>query len=167
MGAEFATDPLDNPLWQYACKVYKRPNVASILLELQDQQHTDVLLWLSALWLTHTHAAPCDLSDTARFEYQRWQTDVIQPLRHIRKTPWVAKQQAIKTQTQHLEITAEQHALGLLYSHLRDNVGQAPNTLEPVFPETCWTHYRALSGVPANKKEALWPLLERLTDALH
>lgn len=167
MGAEFATDPLDNPLWQYACEIYQRPNVASILLELQDQQHTDVLLWLSALWLTQTHSAPCDLSKTARFEYQRWQTDVIQPLRHIRKTPWVAKQRAIKTQIQHLEITAEQHALGLLYSHLHHDAGRAPNALSPIFPETCWTHYRTLSGMPANKKEALWPLLKRLTDALH
>lgn len=167
MGAEFATDSLDNPLWQYACEVYKRPNVASTLLELQNQQHTDVLLWLSALWLTQTHAAPCDLSESVRLEYQRWQTDIIQPLRQMRKTPWVANQHAIKTQTQHLEITAEQHALGVLYAHLRHMVGHTPCQLHPVCLETCWSHYRKLSCMSVNKKEALWPLLERLTDALN
>ena len=115
MGGHFATKPLDNPLWQYACQVYAQAGVETALLKLQDEQGADINLILQALWLASEGRAwtrACIPND-----YGKWMTEQVLPLRQMRrsmKTDW-PQQEDFRQQVKKLELKAEQYALAMLF----------------------------------------------------
>ena len=122
IGGHFATKPLDNPLWQYACQVYAQAGVETALLELQDKQGADINLILQALWLASEGRAwtkGCIPND-----YGKWITEQVLPLRQMRrsmKVDWVEQRGVVyedfRQQVKKLELKAEQYALAMLFVH--------------------------------------------------
>lgn len=114
-GAQFATNLLDNPLWQYACQVYTQPGVEAALLALQDDHGADINLILQAWWLAHEGAAWTKACIPTN--YEQWLAEQVQPLRIMRrnmKLDW-ASCEDFRQQVKKLELKAEQYALALLY----------------------------------------------------
>jgi uncharacterized protein (TIGR02444 family) len=114
-GAQFATNRLDNPLWQYACQVYSQPGVEAALLDLQDEQGADINLILQALWLASERRVWTKESIPA--DYEKWMLEQVLPLRQMRrsmKTDWIGYED-FRQQVKKLELKAEQYALGILY----------------------------------------------------
>lgn len=138
MGGHFATKPLDNPLWQYACQVYAQAGVETALLELQDEQGADINLILQALWLASEGRAwtkGCIPND-----YGKWMTEQVLPLRQMRrsmKVDWVEQRGAVyedfRQQVKKLELKAEQFALAMLFVNSdkeeKDEVGSVISNL--------------------------------------
>lgn len=138
MGGHFATKPLDNPLWQYACQVYSQDGVEAALLALQDDHGADINLILQALWLASegaqwTHA--CIPND-----YGKWMAEQVLPLRQMRrsmKTDWVENKgigyEDFRQQVKKLELKAEQVALAMLFDSSdkedNDEVGSVTSNL--------------------------------------
>jgi uncharacterized protein (TIGR02444 family) len=128
----FATKPLDNPLWQYACQVYARAGVEAALLELQDEQGVDINLILQALWLASEGiewTQGCIPED-----YSKWVKEQVLPLRKMRrnmKTDW-SQYEDFRQQVKALELKAEQYALAMLfiYNFPTEKKSGAKHTIE-------------------------------------
>jgi uncharacterized protein (TIGR02444 family) len=119
IGGHFATNslenPLENPLWQYACRVYSKAGVEAALLVLQDDHGADINLILQALWLAslgREWSASCIPS-----YYGKWMEAQVLPLRQMRrdmKTEW-SQYEEFRQQVKFLELKAEQYALAMLF----------------------------------------------------
>jgi len=118
--AQFATIPLDNPLWRHACQFYAQSGIEQILLTLQDEHGADINQILQAHWLGSEGKlwGP----DVVSEEYLLWMEQQIQPLRKIRrdmKQQWGMERGAafedFRQQVKKLELQAEQYGLALLY----------------------------------------------------
>lgn len=77
---------MQNPLWDYASKLYGLEGVAPACLALQDRFGVDVNLLLYAAWLAHSdqklsaeHLAALDAS------IAEWRHQVLAPLRGVRR----------------------------------------------------------------------------------
>jgi len=75
----------DNPFWDYALALYRRPGVEAACLELQARHGLDVNLLLFCCWLASRGIAP----DRATLEAiaaaaERWQEAFVRPLRAVR-----------------------------------------------------------------------------------
>jgi uncharacterized protein (TIGR02444 family) len=110
-------------LWRFARTVYGRPGVATACLELQDRFGANVVLLLYAAWAGAVHDIA--LTDTdlaqARSIAVPWHTDVVEPLRHVRRRlkfgPAPAPSPAtaeLRARLQALEIDAERLELAAL-----------------------------------------------------
>ena len=76
-----------HPFWNYSLGLYAQPQVRDACLVLQDEHGLDVNLVLFCIW--SGLAGPGQLEDAelnqAIARAARWQTDVVEPLRHIRR----------------------------------------------------------------------------------
>ena len=118
--AQFATIPLDNPLWRHACQFYAQSGVEQTLLALQDEHGADINQILQAHWLG-TEERVWDQGCVSE-EYSLWMEQQIRPLRKIRrdmKQQWVEERgsafEDFRQQVKKLELQAEQYGLALLY----------------------------------------------------
>ena len=135
IGGHFATKPLDNPLWQYACQVYSKKGVEAALLVLQDVHGADINLILQALWLAsegQQWTKECIPED-----YSAWMDAQVLPLRQMRrsmKIEWVEKRGAqyegFRQQVKKLELKAEQYALGMLFLQSNNTSAEEQNEAE-------------------------------------
>lgn len=82
--AEAPLDP-ENPFWRFSCAVYAAPGVAMACLGLQDTQDADVNLLLLAAWLGAARGTRLKAADIAALPGAAWQTEVIRPLRALRR----------------------------------------------------------------------------------
>lgn len=103
-------------LSDYAGWLYGQPGLQSLLLELQDDAGLDVLLLLTACWLgQHPLKADAALWQSLRASQTRWQTQVITPLRQVRRV--LATEPAtshLYEQVKACELAAEWHQLAVL-----------------------------------------------------
>ena len=117
---KFLEQPLDNALWQYACRLYSKAKVETVLLHLQDAHGADINLILQALWLASegTEWTSASIPD----DYIKWVEDQVVPIRAMRrrlKTDWVETRgvayEDFRQQVKKLELKAEQYALAMLF----------------------------------------------------
>lgn len=82
------------PLWDFALTFYAEPGIESACLTLQDTLDVDVceLLMHSWLFMHRLEARPCALV-VQREERNRWQREITQVLRHLRR---ILKPQALQ-----------------------------------------------------------------------
>lgn len=82
------------PLWDFALAFYAEPGIESACLTLQDTLDVDVceLLMHSWLFVHGLEALPCALV-VQREERNRWQREITQVLRHLRR---ILKPQALQ-----------------------------------------------------------------------
>lgn len=110
-------DVLRNPpLWDYALGLYQRPGVADACLQLQDTAGADICELLWRCWLDHHALVPTEKAHNALDEIRTWQTDVTQPIRHLRRMlkPRAQHEQDVATLRNHLkeaELLAERETL--------------------------------------------------------
>lgn len=73
-------------LWPFAIALYARPGVGEACLELQDRYGANIPLVLSLLWL-ESLGAPLDRAklDALSRSVVRWQREIVEPLRAVRK----------------------------------------------------------------------------------
>lgn len=75
----------DNPFWDYALELYRRPGVERACLELQARHGVDVNIVLLCCWLASRGAAPDEptLGRIAAIA-ETWQEAFVRPLRAVR-----------------------------------------------------------------------------------
>ncbi len=109
---------LDNPFWQYACALYKKPGVADTLLALQDKYDCNIPVLLLLIWLGN-EGITISINDIERFKSAISELDslVIKPIRAIRR--YIKTSPALYPETyaelKALEQTIEQRIMALLY----------------------------------------------------
>lgn len=75
----------DNPFWDYAVELYRRPGVEGACLELQTRHGLDVNVVLLCCWLASRGVAP-DETTLGRIAQaaESWQAAFVRPLRAVR-----------------------------------------------------------------------------------
>ncbi len=78
---------LDNPFWRFSLKVYREPGVAAECLCLQDRLTIDVNMLLFCCWLGACRQVELSATEIEDIEkrVRDWRTNVVVPLRGIRK----------------------------------------------------------------------------------
>ncbi|GLO14256.1 TIGR02444 family protein [Pseudomonas putida] len=136
-------------LWNHALALYARPGVEAACLELQ-AQGGDVCLLLCATWLQTRGVAVLDKRAQALSEIaERWQREVVFPLRSLRQQ-WRAAAQsdaqlaALREQVKGLELQAEKTLLERLQERSRqwptDSRGLTDDWLTRLAPEPARRH---------------------------
>lgn len=103
-------------LWSFALSTYARPGVEAACLRLQEQG-ADVCLLLCGAWLEQRGVARLPERVVALQQLARpWRTDVVEPLREIRRQWRVIAQQdvqlaALREQLKTMELQAERTLL--------------------------------------------------------
>lgn len=80
--------PGENPFWDFSVKVYGQDGVAPACLRLQDRSGTDVNVLMYCCWVAHDRGVRFDVASLGRILEiaTPWKADVVEPLRHIRRT---------------------------------------------------------------------------------
>ncbi len=78
----------DHPFWNYSLRLYARPGVSEACLRLQDEHGLDVNLVLFCIWagLAGPGRLTRDELNAAIARGSQWQTNVVEPIRTIRRT---------------------------------------------------------------------------------
>lgn len=109
---------LDNPFWQYACGLYKKPGVTGLLLQLQDEHHWNIPITLFVLWLGKQGVA-LDDSDIQHFIAVTSEIDnqALHPLRSIRRYMKTCPELSptLYNNAKELELRVEQVVINLLF----------------------------------------------------
>ncbi|SDK01528.1 TIGR02444 family protein [Billgrantia gudaonensis] len=121
----------ETPLIDFALALYAREGVEAACLTLQDDAGLDVCEVLWHVWLYH-HGARLIGDPPELAELHRWQREVTQPLRALRRR---LKAQAhgdagvagVRRDIKRAELAAEYHALALL-----QRLGERTTRLEPL-----------------------------------
>lgn len=110
----------DNLLWQYSLAVYRRPDVAPLLIALQDHDNADVNILLSCGWLgTQGQCLSLEHLQQLITIATPWQEQCVQPLRAIRRFLTDSGDDAFREQVKRLEIDAELRQQNLIYQQLQ------------------------------------------------
>lgn len=78
----------DNPLWTYSAEVYAKPGVEAACLRLQDRFGVDVNVLFYCCLAAHRYGVALNgaaIKDVLRC-VDRWNADVVRPLRALRRT---------------------------------------------------------------------------------
>lgn len=126
MAAQCATDMLNNPLWDYALKVYAKPGVAAELLRLQDDYHADVLWLLTALWLGG-RGVSLTTDDLDQNRYHACREQQILPCRARRRACDKQSDPALYASLKQAELDAEQQGLALLFTAFQQRQADGGN----------------------------------------
>ena len=125
---------LESPFWRFSLTLYQAPDVAPACLMLQDERGLDVNLLLYALW-AGLQGASLIAADFDRLEalVRPWRTDIIQPLRAVRralKSPLIEIDPhapgELRARIAAAELDAEQIQQALLYTQ--------PLVIDPASP---------------------------------
>ena len=106
----------NHPFWDYSLRLYAQPGVSNACLTLQDEHGLDVNLVLFCIWSGLAGPGELDAEElgAAIVRGGRWQTEVVEPIRTIRRAlkqnPLGADAELVKTfrpQVQALELDGE------------------------------------------------------------
>jgi uncharacterized protein (TIGR02444 family) len=82
----FSVTAINLSLWDFSLRVYARPGIAPLCLELQDNYGADVNLLLWGLWLEDQQKQlTVSRLQQAEAQVASWVKETIQPLRQIRR----------------------------------------------------------------------------------
>jgi uncharacterized protein (TIGR02444 family) len=103
-------------LWEFSLRLYAAEPVARACLALQDRHGVDVNLLLYALWRGACHGARMEAAEFVRVRAQTeaWRTQVVQPLRTVRRALKAAEldafhsgASALRARVKSIELEAE------------------------------------------------------------
>lgn len=119
--------PLDHPLWQYSLRVYQRPGVSAVCLQLQDNFGVNVNLLLAAAWAAEQGRSLCQQDFVRLAEaIAPLSTTTTQPIRQFRRqmlqtaalpSDWHSE---LKHRLLQAELYAEQLEQAVIYQTLLD-----------------------------------------------
>lgn len=80
--------PPDNPFWNFSLQFYSQDGVADILLWFQEECQVDINLMLYCCWAGISQTPVLRATDITflRQIVDRWQSEIVQPLRSLRQT---------------------------------------------------------------------------------
>ena len=80
--------PPDNPFWNFSLQFYSQDGVADILLWFQEECQVDINLILYCCWAGISQTPVLRATDITflRQIVDRWQSEIVQPLRSLRQT---------------------------------------------------------------------------------
>ncbi len=143
-----------NPFWTFSLALYARPGVSAACLALQDEAGADVNLVLYLLWNAAT-GRRLDMADIASADAALacWRTDVIAPLRAVRratKAELLPAAAAFHTSVKALELEAERLAQAALFQRAGAPASAAGDPA--ILARTYLEHYAAhlARPLPAN-----------------
>ena len=127
-----------HPFWTYSLRLYAQPGVSDACLKLQDEHGLDVNLVLFCIWcgIEGPGELTAEELSTAVARAARWQTEVVERIRYIRRALkedalgadaelakiFRPKVQALELEGEHVE----QLTLAALVPEERGDRGQAP-----------------------------------------
>ena len=81
-------EPSDNPFWNFSLQFYGRKGVSDILLWFQDECQVDINLMLYCCWAGVSQKPGLTVADIMllRQIVDRWQSEIVQPIRSLRQT---------------------------------------------------------------------------------
>jgi uncharacterized protein (TIGR02444 family) len=125
----------DNDLWHFALAFYGRQDVSSACLVLQDQLGVDIDILLFAIFAGVERGVALDMQELAAIDslVRGWRTEIVQPLRQIRKRlksgPFSSSAtEELRNRIKADEIKAEQIELAMLAGWLER---QPPRRVDP------------------------------------
>ena len=110
----------ENPLWAYSLKVYDKPGVQPLLLQLQDNFGADINLLLGCCWLAADNRAVTDDDLSALIKVSaKWRAECLMPLRAVRRFLKTQQQaESIYQRAKMLELDAERWQQDQMYQWL-------------------------------------------------
>ncbi len=80
--------PPDNPFWNFSLQFYSQDGVADILLWFQEECQVDINVMLYCCWAGISQTPVLRATDITflRQIVDRWQSEIVQPLRSLRQT---------------------------------------------------------------------------------
>jgi uncharacterized protein (TIGR02444 family) len=122
---------MQNPLWDYATKIYGGQRVESALLELQDRFGFDVNMLLYAAWLAHSQQRLVTEHLIAlEALVGEWRDQVVSPLRAARrKLRGTAGAGELYAGVKALELRAEREQVDRMYAFFRGSEALPPARL--------------------------------------
>ena len=115
---------LDNPLWNFSNKFYKRDNVRMACLTLQNEFGFDVNIVLYCCWMAHSGYPIIKIDELSEIisVIRPWQNDVISDLRKVRTRmksnndiKFGAHSNALRDKIKDCELQAERIEQAILY----------------------------------------------------
>lgn len=152
--------------WRFSLGLYSRPGVAPACLTLQDDWGVDVNVLLIALWAVSLHGRAIEPDELARADarVRAWRTEIIQPLRTVRRRMKTGPAPApgggtepLREQLKGIELRAEhveQKVLAIWALQLQgDNASDGPSTEDyAVTVERVVALYRPADQTPEHGK---------------
>lgn len=129
---------LENPFWDFSLAVYHRPGVAEACLGLQDRRGLDVNMLLFCCWAgsVKRRLGPQDMARAAA-AVGAWQSDVIGPLRSVRRrlkglaAAAGPDAGALRQTVKDCELEAERIEQALLYGVATEGAGTPSSAGDP------------------------------------
>ncbi|WP_216366781.1 TIGR02444 family protein [Halovulum dunhuangense] len=139
------------PLWDFALRVYGRPNVSAACLRLQERCGADVPMLLFAAWLgAGGRMLAQDRMAAFDARIAPWRDEVVRPLRAVRQRMKTgpapapdAATEALRTKVKAAELGAERIELDLLETLAMQDMDSLPRAADAVARnlETALAHY--------------------------
>lgn len=123
-------------LWDFALGLYARPGVAAACLRLQDEYRANVCLLIAMCWLDENGQLLDDAEFASlQFHIRPWTTQVVEPLRHVRrllKAPLESlslneTQEQLRNTVKQAELLAEKKLLEEIESWVGENLLASEN----------------------------------------
>ena len=118
-------EPPDNPFWNFSLQFYNKEGVADILLWFQEERQVDINLILYCCWAGVSQTPGLRATDMTflRDIVDRWQSEIIQPLRSLRQTlktdargAPISRVAGVRANLQQAEIEAERLEQDMLHA---------------------------------------------------
>lgn len=149
--------------WDFSCRVYRRPEVSSTCLHLQDQYGLDVNLLLFCCWHgVHYGALDAATAHQARALSEQWSREVVQALRSARR--WMKTQ--IEASSSACALTTLREKIKTLELECEKYQQDALQTL-PRHPAGKLSEAQCLDAVVASLKTLIAALDRPMSPALH
>ena len=145
---EHTIEPTGNPFWDFSLQFYGQKGVSDLLLWFQDECQVDVNLMLYCCWvgLSQTPVLTARDMTVLRQLVDRWQLEIIQPLRSLRKrlktevySTLAVEVAGLRVSIQQAELEAERLQQNMLYS-------SAPREID-VYPDQSGGRQNTISNL--------------------
>ena len=122
------SQPLDTPLWAFSLAVYGGDGVADECLDLQERLGLDLNILLFAAFIGAAEGVRLEVSDiaAANAEVAHWQSEIVRPLRQVRRTLKPMSAEGLRAQVKAAELEAEKIEQGLLWQWSRRQLADRP-----------------------------------------
>ena len=122
------SQPIETPLWAFSLAIYGGAGVADECLDLQERLGLDINILLFAAFLGAVEAVRLEVSDiaAANAEVAHWQTEIVLPLRQVRRALKPMSAEGLRAQVKAAELEAEKIELAMLWQWSRAELAGRP-----------------------------------------
>lgn len=163
------TELSTNLLWDFSLEFYQQPQVADLLLALQDQADAEVNILLLCLWQASIGCAVnTEQLKAAKAAVARWQESLLKPMRQLRrslKPPEPNSDDGLYKEAKALELAMERWEQDLLFTLFDWGVGD-PGAVKEALAEQNLLCYFELGRAPVETYSSETTTLRRSVRSL-